>query len=60
MQVPNVHDAEPIPESARAAIEALLRSGDLFRYTAPEAAPSRVTRPTVQRSSGSLSTIGNS
>ena len=39
MQVPNVHDAEPIPESARAAIEALLRSGDLFRYTAPEAAP---------------------
>ncbi|MFV0513389.1 MAG: DegT/DnrJ/EryC1/StrS family aminotransferase [Jhaorihella sp.] len=39
MQVPNVHDAEPIPEAARTAIEALLQSGDLFRYTAPEAAP---------------------
>jgi dTDP-4-amino-4,6-dideoxygalactose transaminase len=36
---PNVHDAEPIPESARAAIDALMKSGDLFRYTAPEDAP---------------------
>jgi len=36
---PNVYDAEPIPEAARAAIEALLASGDLFRYTAPEGAP---------------------
>ena len=36
---PNVYDAEPIPEAARAAIEALLQSGDLFRYTAPEGAP---------------------
>ena len=36
---PNVHDAEPIPESARAAIDALMSSGDLFRYTAPENAP---------------------
>lgn len=36
---PNVHDAEPIPESARAAIDALMTSGDLFRYTAPENAP---------------------
>lgn len=38
-QVPNVHDAEPIPEAAREAIEALLQSGDLFRYTAPQDAP---------------------
>lgn len=36
---PNVHDAEPIPEAARDAIDALLHSGDLFRYTAPQDAP---------------------
>ena len=36
---PNVYDAEPIPESARAEIDRLLQSGDLFRYTAPEDAP---------------------
>jgi len=36
---PNVYDAEPIPEAARAEIDRLLRSGDLFRYTAPEGAP---------------------
>ncbi|TNJ48029.1 DegT/DnrJ/EryC1/StrS aminotransferase family protein [Phaeobacter sp. B1627] len=38
-QVPNVHQGEPIPEAARIAIEALLQSGDLFRYTAPQDAP---------------------
>lgn len=37
--VPNVHDADPIPEAAREAIDALLQSGDLFRYTAPKNAP---------------------
>ena len=37
--LPNMHDAEPIPESARQEIDRLLQSGDLFRYTAPEAAP---------------------
>ncbi|WP_085849453.1 DegT/DnrJ/EryC1/StrS family aminotransferase [Pacificibacter marinus] len=36
---PNVYSAEPIPESARAEIERLLGSGDLFRYTATEDAP---------------------
>ncbi|GAA6179136.1 aminotransferase class I/II-fold pyridoxal phosphate-dependent enzyme [Shimia sp. NS0008-38b] len=36
---PNVYDAEPIPESARAEIERLLNTGDLFRYTAAENAP---------------------
>ena len=36
---PNVYDAEPIPEAARAEIDQLLKSGDLFRYTAPEDAP---------------------
>jgi len=35
----NVYDAEPIPEAARAEIDRLLQSGDLFRYTAPENAP---------------------
>ena len=37
--VPDVHQAEPIPEAARAALDALLSSGDLFRYTAPQDAP---------------------
>lgn len=36
---PNVYDAEPIPEAARAEIDRLLQTGDLFRYTAPEDAP---------------------
>ena len=36
---PNVHDAEPIPASAKDSIEALMQSGDLFRYTAPQDAP---------------------
>ncbi|WP_272006072.1 DegT/DnrJ/EryC1/StrS family aminotransferase [Roseovarius sp. ZX-A-9] len=36
---PNTYDAEPIPEAARDAIDAMLLSGDLFRYTAPQDAP---------------------
>ena len=36
---PNVYDAEPIPEAAKAEIERLLNSGDLFRYTSSEASP---------------------
>lgn len=36
---PNVYDAEPIPQAARAEIDRLLQSGDLFRYTSPEASP---------------------
>ncbi|WP_127115276.1 DegT/DnrJ/EryC1/StrS family aminotransferase [Shimia sediminis] len=36
---PNVYDAEPIPASAKAEVERLLQSGDLFRYTAPQDAP---------------------
>jgi dTDP-4-amino-4,6-dideoxygalactose transaminase len=38
-QAPNVHDAEPIPDAARAEIERMLATGDLFRYTAPRDAP---------------------
>lgn len=34
---PNVYDAEPIPEAARAEVERLLSSGDLFRYTSDNA-----------------------
>jgi len=34
---PNVYDAEPIPQAARAEIERLLQSGDLFRYTSDNA-----------------------
>ncbi len=36
---PNVYDAEPIPDSAKAEIERILKSGDLFRYTSPESSP---------------------
>lgn len=36
---PNVYDAEPIPEAARAEVERLLQSGDLFRYTSADDAP---------------------
>jgi perosamine synthetase len=39
LHAPNVYDAEPIPEAARAEIDRLLLSGDLFRYTAPGASP---------------------
>ena len=35
----DVHSAEPIPPSAEAEIQAMLRSGDLFRYTAAADAP---------------------
>ncbi|OWY03791.1 aminotransferase [Thioclava sp. F1Mire-8] len=34
---PNCYDAEAIPEAARAEIERLLTSGDLFRYTSEDA-----------------------
>ena len=36
---PNTHASEPIPDSARAEIDRLLTSGDLFRYTAATGAP---------------------
>jgi len=35
----NLQQAEPIPQQAREAIEDMLQSGDLFRYTARENAP---------------------
>lgn len=39
VSAPNVYDAEPIPEVARSEIEALLASGDLFRYRADSGSP---------------------
>jgi len=39
ISTPNVYDAEPIPEAARSEMEALLESGDLFRYTAASSSP---------------------
>jgi dTDP-4-amino-4,6-dideoxygalactose transaminase len=33
MALPDMHAAEPIPEAARAEIDRLLTTGDLFRYT---------------------------
>lgn len=41
VEAPNVYDAEPIPAEARAEIDRLLATGDLFRYTS-EAAPVRL------------------
>lgn len=38
-KTPDVHQAEPIPAAARAEIDRLLATGDLFRYTAPDGAP---------------------
>ncbi|MEL7106770.1 MAG: aminotransferase class I/II-fold pyridoxal phosphate-dependent enzyme [Pseudomonadota bacterium] len=35
----NPHHAEPIPEAARAEVERMLSTGDLFRYTAAQDAP---------------------
>lgn len=37
--IPDLHRAEPIPAAARAELEELLLSGDLFRYTAPQDSP---------------------
>lgn len=37
--LPDAHSAEPIPARALADIQALMQSGDLFRYTASEDAP---------------------
>ncbi|WP_299691038.1 DegT/DnrJ/EryC1/StrS family aminotransferase [uncultured Tateyamaria sp.] len=39
MNLPDMHSAEAIPPEARAEIDRLLTSGDLFRYTAATDAP---------------------
>jgi dTDP-4-amino-4,6-dideoxygalactose transaminase len=40
----SVYDSEPIPPKARDEVERLLKSGDLFRYTAPADNPSPVAQ----------------
>lgn len=52
-QLPNVHSAEPIPDSARAEIDRLLSSGDLFRYTADADAPVALLEDEFARMMGS-------
>ena len=39
VSAPNVYDAEPIPDVVRSEIDALLASGDLFRYGPASASP---------------------
>src|SRR5919106_6594867 len=39
MSAPNVYDAEPIPDAVRSEIDALLASGDLFRYGPASGSP---------------------
>jgi dTDP-4-amino-4,6-dideoxygalactose transaminase len=39
VSAPNVYDAEPIPDAVRSEIDALLASGDLFRYGAASGSP---------------------
>lgn len=37
-QIPNVYDADPIPDAAFTEVQRLLNSGDLFRYTSDNSA----------------------
>ena len=39
MTLPDIHQSQPIPDAARAEVERLLTSGDLFRYTAASDSP---------------------
>ena len=53
MQAPDVHQAEPIPPAARAEIERLLTTGDLFRYTSGRDAPVSLLESEFARMMGS-------
>ncbi len=53
MSLPNLHQAEPIPASARSEIDRLLQSADLFRYTAAEDAPVSLLEEEFARMMGS-------
>lgn len=52
-QPPNTQQAEPIPAAARAEIDDLLQSGDLFRYTADQDAPVTLLETDFSRMMGS-------
>ena len=49
MTLPDMHSAEAIPDTARAEIEQLLQSGDLFRYTAAADAPVSLLEADLRR-----------
>ena len=53
MTLPDMHSAEAIPDTARAEIEQLLQSGDLFRYTAAADAPVSVLEAEFAQMMGS-------
>ncbi len=53
MNSPDMHAAEPIPEAARAEVERLLQSGDLFRYTAAADAPVSLLESEIAEMMGS-------
>ena len=53
MTLPDMHSAEAIPDTARAEIELLLQSGDLFRYTAAADAPVSVLEAEFAQMMGS-------
>ncbi len=55
---PNTYDAEPIPETARAAIDEMLQSGDLFRYTAADASPVALLEREFAQAMGSRYALG--
>jgi dTDP-4-amino-4,6-dideoxygalactose transaminase len=50
---PDVHQAEPVPPAARHAIDELMQSGDLFRYTAAKDAPVALLESEFARMIGS-------
>lgn len=43
-KIPNVYDAEPIPPSALAAVQDILNTGDLFRYTSDNSPVTQLER----------------
>lgn len=53
MTLPDLHQAETIPAAARADVDALLTSADLFRYTAPQDAPVSLLEQDFARMMGS-------
>ncbi|MEM1100640.1 MAG: DegT/DnrJ/EryC1/StrS family aminotransferase, partial [Pseudomonadota bacterium] len=46
---PDVHQAEPIPEAARAELAALMESADLFRYTSENSPVARLEARFAER-----------
>jgi dTDP-4-amino-4,6-dideoxygalactose transaminase len=53
MSLPDIHNAEPLPESLRIEIDRLMSSGDLFRYTADKDAPATLLEAEFAQMMGS-------